>query len=223
MRRIVTVLLPALLLALLVALPPVSPAHAATARQPILFVHGWSGSASNWNTMADRFRAAGYTSAELFQWSYNSAQDNVITAGQVRDKVTAIRRATGWAKVDIVTHSMGGLSTRYYLKSLGGQPYVDEWVSIGGPNHGTNSAYFCYTRSCVDMRYNSAFLTNINSGDETPGSVRYGTWWSPCDGVINPDTSTILSGATNTKTGCIGHLSLLGNWTVFTQVRSFVA
>jgi triacylglycerol lipase len=219
-RRAPLTILPAVVLALLPATPA---AHAATARQPILFVHGWSGSASNWDVMASRFRAVGYTSAELIQWDYNSAQDNVITANEVGAKVADIRRATGWSTIDVVTHSMGGLSTRYYLKNLGGQSYVDEWVSIGGPNHGTNSAYFCFTRSCHDMRFGSAFLTNINSGDETPGAVRYGTWWSPCDEVINPDTSTILSGATNTQTACIGHLGLLGSSTVFSQVRAFVA
>ena len=35
---------------------------------------------------------------------------------------------------------MGGLSTRYYLKNLGATQYVDDWVSIGGPNHGTTFA-----------------------------------------------------------------------------------
>jgi triacylglycerol lipase len=40
----------------------------------------------------------------------------------------------------------------------------------------------------------------LNSRDETPGAVRYGTLWSPCDEIINPDTSVILSGATNART-----------------------
>ena len=48
------------------------------------------------------------------------------------------------------------------------------------------------------MRPGSTFLTRPNAGDETPGTPNYGTWWSPCDEVINPDSSVALSGATNT-------------------------
>ncbi|WP_280492837.1 hypothetical protein [Nocardia asiatica] len=36
-------------------------AAAAPARDPILFVHGWQGSASDWNYMWGRFLDAGYS------------------------------------------------------------------------------------------------------------------------------------------------------------------
>ena len=130
--------------------------------------------------------------------------------------------ATGAAKVDLITHSMGGLSSRYYLKNLGGDAKVDEWVSLGGPNHGTDFANFCWDTSCSEMRIGSPFLTALNSGDETPGAVRYGTWWSPCDSIINPDSSVSLSGATNKKTACLSHGDLHEDATVYGQVRDFV-
>ena len=72
------------------------------------------------------------------------------------------------------------------------------------------------------MRPGSSFLTALNSGDETPGATRYGTWWSPCDEVINPDSSVPLSGATNTQTACMSHSALRENATVYGQVRDFV-
>ena len=197
-------------------------APAQTTHDPILFVHGWNSSGSVWNTMISRFQADGWTAAELNNWSYNTSQSNVTTAGQVRDKVNQIRAATGAAKVDVITHSMGGLSTRYYAKNLGGDATIDEWVSLGGPNHGTDTARFCFQTSCVEMRPGSTFLNALNSGDETPGAPRYGTWWSPCDEVINPDSSTPLSGATNTQTACMSHSSLYGDATVYGQVRDFV-
>jgi len=172
--------------------------------------------------MISRFQADGWTSAELNNWSYNTSQSNVTTAGEVRDRVDQILAATGAAKVDIVTHSMGGLSSRYYLKNLGGDAKVDEWVSLGGPNHGTDTARFCWQTSCVEMRPGSSFLNALNSGDETPGAPRYGTWWSPCDEVINPDSSTPLSGAANTQTACMSHSNLKEDATVYGQVRDFV-
>jgi triacylglycerol lipase len=194
----------------------------ASAADPILFVHGYSGSGSNWDTMAGRFRDDGWPADHLDQWSYNSAQSNATTAQQLSREVDSLLASTGAAKVDVVTHSMGGLSSRYYAKNLGGANKIDAWVSLGGPNHGTDSANLCPDDSCTEMRVGSTFLNDLNSGDETPGDARYATWWSPCDEIINPDSSVAVSGATNTETSCLGHLALLDDATVYAQTRDFV-
>lgn len=220
MRRFLGFLVAAIIVALLPALP--AQAATPTAHQPILFVHGYNSSASTFDDMLAAFRAAGYTDSELFAVSYNANQSNVTTAQQMRTKVNQIIQQTGWGSIDIVTHSMGALSSRYYLRNLGGQGLVDAWVSLAGPNHGTNTARFCFVPSCQEMRPSSSFLAGLNAGDETPGPVRYGTWWSPCDLTINPDSSVSLIGAINTKTACIGHSDLLSDPTVFGQVRIFV-
>jgi triacylglycerol lipase len=195
----------------------------ASAHDPILFVHGWNSSGSTWNTMISRFKADGWTTAELNSWSYNYSQSNATTASQIATKVNQILAATGAAKVDLISHSMGGLSTRYYVKNLGGGAKVDDWVSLGGPNHGTNTAYFCFSTACKEMRAGSSFLTQLNSGDETPDvGVNWMTWWSPCDEVINPDSSVALNGATNRQTACMSHSSLHEDATVYAQVRDAV-
>ena len=173
--------------------------------------------------MISRFQADGWESNRLFAYTFSSTKSNASIAQDVKARVDQIRAATGAAKVDIITHSMGGLSSRYYLKNLGGQADVDDWVSLGGPNHGTTWAYGCFFISpCNQMIPGSSFLNQLNSGDETPGAVNYGTWWSPCDELINPDTSVILSGATNTQTSCMGHSALRTDATVYSQVREFV-
>ncbi len=210
----------AAVLAMAALLAPV--AASAVAHDPILFVHGWSGSESNWTTMISNFSREGWTREELNNWRYNTSQSNVRTASEVRTKVEEILRRTGATRVDIVTHSMGGLNTRYYLKNLRGTEKVDDWVSLGGPNHGTSTANFCFEASCVEMRIESTFLRELNREDETPGTTTYGTWWSSCDEIINPDESVLLSGATNTAAGCVGHIALTSNSTVFAGVRDFV-
>lgn len=197
-------------------------AGSAVARDPILFVHGWAENESVWTTMISNFSREGWTASELNNWRYNTSQSNATTAREVSAKVAEILRRTGAAKVDLVTHSMGGLSTRYYLKNLGGTASVDDWVSLGGPNHGTSTANFCFSTACTEMRIGSSFLTRLNEGDETPGTTNYGTWWSSCDEIINPDESVLLSGATNTAAGCVGHIALTSNATVFAGVREFV-
>lgn len=189
---------------------------------PIVFVHGWNSSGSTWNTMAGRFQADGWPTNYLDQWTYDTHQSNATTAQQLSAEVDRLLAATGATKVDIVSHSMGGLSSRYYAKNLGGDSKIDAWVSLGGPNHGTDTANACFDTSCGEMRIGSAFLTALNSGDETPGSPRYATWWSPCDNVINPDSSVALSGATNTETACLSHSQLQSDPTVYAQTRDMI-
>ncbi len=192
------------------------------AKNPIIFVHGWNGSSTSWNGMITKFKADGWTAAELHTFSYTSSQSNATIASKLSAKVDSVLLATGATRVDVVTHSMGGLSSRYYSKNLGGTGKIDAWVSLGGPNHGTQWAYGCFQTSCIEMRPGSAFLKSLNATDETPGAVRYGTWWSPCDEVINPDSSVPLIGAQNTQTACIPHSGFFNDATVYTQVRDFV-
>lgn len=199
-------------------------APAAMAKDPILFVHGWSESSSVWKTMIANFEKDGYAKSELSAYSYNSNTSNkTLAETEVKSRVEALKKATGATKVDIIAHSMGSLNTRWYIKFVaGGEANVDDWVSLGGPNHGTSTANLCFSAACVEMRVGSTFLSELNAGDETPGVVSYGTWWSPCDEIINPDSSVALSGATNTETACISHSALMTDKTVYTQVREFV-
>ena len=132
-------------------LAPTTPVQAA-GHEPIVFVHGWNSSGSTWNTMKSRFAADGWSPSELNAWTYNTSQSNVKTASQLATFIDNVRASTGAASVDLVTHSMGGLSSRYFLKNLDSTGKVDEWVSLGGPNHGTNTAYGCSQTSCVQMR-----------------------------------------------------------------------
>ncbi|WP_218944093.1 esterase/lipase family protein [Marinobacter changyiensis] len=191
-------------------------------RDPILFVHGYASGQSVWDTMRSRFEADGWPADHLAAWSYNYNQSNAETAEEVRDQVQSLLARTGADRVDIITHSMGGLSSRHYLKFLGGDAQVDAWVSLAGPNHGTGWAYGCLSSSCFEMRPGSNFLDTLNQGDETPGSARYGTWWSSCDEIINPDDSVQLKGAENNQTWCISHNWFLFDDPVYRDVRNWI-
>jgi triacylglycerol lipase len=208
--------------AILVGVAGLAPASS-LAQDPILFVHGWSESATVWNTMIGRFEKDGYAKSSLSAYSYNTSQSNKVDAEtEVKSHVESLLKATGATKVDIIAHSMGSLNTRWYIKFLGGESKVDDWVSLGGPNHGTETANTCSQTACIEMRVGSTFLSELNAGDETPGTVTYGTWWSPCDEIINPDSSVALTGATNNKTACLTHNALMTDETVYKGVREFI-
>lgn len=209
--------------AICVAGAAIAPASS-LAQDPILFVHGWSESASLWNTMIARFEKDGYPKSYLSAYSYNTSQSNKVDAEkEVKTRVESLLKTTGAEKVDIIAHSMGSLNTRWYIKFLGGESKVDDWVSLGGPNHGTETANACsFQVACQEMQIGSKFLSELNAGDETPGTVNYGTWWSPCDEIINPDESVVLSGASNHKTACMTHAALTTDETVYKEVREFI-
>jgi triacylglycerol lipase len=220
MRRILGILVAC---AAFIVVSPAVRAEAAT-HTPVVFVHGFGGSASNWTTAEAVFRSAGYTSNELFAYEYNSYGDNVTNAKGLATFVSQVRSRTGAAKVDIVNHSMGGMVSLWYLKELGGTANVSHLASLAGANHGTTFATACVVfTTCQQMLPGSPFLATLAAGDETPGSVRYATWYSPCDGIIIPYTSTVLNGATNNFVACETHLGYLGDTAILSQVRGFMA
>src|ERR1051325_997099 len=71
------------------------------AKDPILFVHGWTESASVWNTMIANFEKDGYAKSELSAYSYNSNTSNkTLAETEVKSRVEALKKATGATKVD---------------------------------------------------------------------------------------------------------------------------
>ncbi|MER5930732.1 triacylglycerol lipase [Streptomyces sp. NPDC002054] len=224
--------LPALLTLCLALLAPpaaqaaVHTADSAPARNPVVFVHGYNADPGVWGALREDLRAAGYTDAELFSWGYDTHQSvNEVLSGRLASYVEEVRRQTGAARVDLVAHSFGSLVSRWYVKFGGGTATVGHWVSLAGPNHGTSTAWACalWDQACRDMTPNSYVQKNLAAGDETPGAVKYATFWSNCDEVINPDGSVPLTGALNTGVGCLAHNDLLGDEPTSAGVRAFLA
>ncbi|MFC9120488.1 esterase/lipase family protein [Streptomyces sp. NPDC057067] len=207
-----------------------APAARAAAAQPlststpVVFVHGYTGNASNWVTARSVFQLNGWSSSNLFAYEYNSYGNNITNAQGLATFVNDVKSRTGASKVAIVNHSMGGLVSQYYLKVLGGNTSVSHLASIAGANHGTTYAGACliYT-TCQQMYPGSSFIAQITAGDETPGDTKYATWYSACDGIILPYTSTKLSGATNNNVACQTHIGYLADTIVLGQIARFVA
>ncbi len=126
------------------------------------------------------------------------------SAQQLSVFVAKVRASTGAAKVELVGHSQGGMMSRYYVKNLGGAAHVEDLVGLAPSNHGTtvNGAFGSspYCTSCDQQRYGSAFLTALNTPDETPGDVDYTQVETRYDEVVVPYTSAFLeAGAQSTN------------------------
>ncbi|MBE2998097.1 alpha/beta fold hydrolase [Nocardiopsis sp. HNM0947] len=208
--------------ALVAALFPAS-AAAAQPSTPVVFVHGFSGKGDQWDEMRGTLADSGYPEELLSAFDYDWARSNTTIAEGLGDHVDDLLDEHGAERVHMVTHSMGGLSSRYYIQNLGGTDTVDQWISIGGPNNGTNIANLCPSpiTPCEEMRHDSDFLNDLNE-DPTPGPVDYTTMRSPCDAVISPVDSTSLPGAENIETGCIGHIGMMSDDEVIDLVGDIV-
>ena len=178
----------------------------AETRNPVILVHGFIAGfgLTPWGVMKDRLVRDGWRSDQIFAIQYKDPvfASNVQNAQELAAYVQYVLSVTGASKVDLVGHSMGGLSTRYYIKFLGGVNYVDDYVSLGTPQHGCWAANLpllpLLSAGAKEMVPGSAFLTKLNSNDETPGSVSYTAIYSYIDEIVMPYwTAKLYDGATN--------------------------
>lgn len=187
--------------------------------QPVVLVHGTFADMSNsWQAISPLLKNNGYCVFALNYGDYNGSgaigvygvDDIPTSAAELNTFVDKVRAATGAAEVDIVGHSQGGMMPRYYLKYLGGASEVRALVGLSPSNHGTTldglfilanffpgASQFTGTLcpACEQQKYNSAFITNLNSGGETVPGVDYTVIQTRYDTVVTPYTSAFLSGS----------------------------
>jgi uncharacterized alpha/beta hydrolase family protein len=101
---------------------------------------------------------------------------------RLKELIDIVKLKTGAKKVNLVSHSMGGLVAREYM-ALFGENNVDKLIMIGTPNHGISgkTKTFCSKlgsdKECLDMYEGSIFLKKLNNN--IPKNVKvfifYGT------------------------------------------------
>lgn len=181
--------------------------------EPIIFVHGYSGSSSNFSTMMSRFTASGYPSNKLYGFNYSSlVVSDTVAGSQLASYANTVRARHGGEKISIVAHSNGGLVSRAYRVFNGGSAQMRRFVTLGTPHSGTTFAYGCLSASCFDMRPGSLFLLSL-AGRGCDRSL-----WSSVDGIIIPATSARCG--SSTQVASVDHLSLLTNSSVYSSVRA---
>ncbi|SCG63775.1 lipase family alpha/beta hydrolase [Micromonospora inositola] len=211
-----------------------SEAIAAAGANPVIVVGGLIGVSIAYEPIAARLRADGFR-VSIYQLPGLGFGDIRESARALATYVDQVRAATGAAKVDLVTHSEGGLVSRWYVKFLGGVDKVDRYLSLGSPQQGTYAANilnFLGLGSCAgivacqQMSIGSDLLAALNGGDDTPGTVRWTTVRTWQDELVWPIANASLAdGATNVliQAWCplrvVGHLGLILDGTTYTVVR----
>lgn len=103
---------------------------------PIVFVHGSSGSASQFESQAQRFMANGYPQTYLFAFEHDtsSSTTEVITAqaAQLDTFINNVLTATGKSKVELIGHSRGTAVCQSYLSDPARAAKVAHYVNVDG-------------------------------------------------------------------------------------------
>ena len=98
--------------------------------------HGFDGSAAGWRAMVAASCAPTATATPRSTPSTTTATRRTSTSRTRSPEAAALRARTGASTIDVVSHSMGAISSRYYIERLGGAAHVDAWVSLAGRQRG---------------------------------------------------------------------------------------
>ena len=171
--------------------------------EPVLLVHGTAVTREqNWGWgYWPALQSAGFEVCWV-QLPNQATGDIQISAEYVARAVEVMADRSG-TKVDIIGHSQGGLSPRWAIKYFPSGALVDDYVGFASPNHGSAAADRRIRRdgtcpaACWQMRPGSEFISALNAGDETPGTISYTNVFTTNDELVVPYTSSELDGASN--------------------------
>jgi triacylglycerol lipase len=177
-----------------------------SADPPVLLLHGTlSTPASNFGTLAPALRAAGrcvYAIEYGARYGYGGIGPIRQSATDVAAFARQILDLTGAGHLDIVGYSQGGLVLRTMLRYDLDPSRVRVAALVAPSYHGTTSAITTNIPSglcpaCEDQTVGSALLTDLASGGDLAGNVRYAVLSTRNDVIVTPVSSQVPEGPTD--------------------------
>lgn len=177
---------------------------------PILLVHGIADNRSIFTMLRRGLRHRGFGTIASFNYS-SLTGDLRTVADRLGAAVERLCEQTGYERVHVVGHSMGGIVARYYVQCLGGDDRVHTLVTLGSPHSGTAPARFLPYPLARELRPGSAVLTEL--AEPAPGCrTRFVGIWSDLDQLVIPKQSARIEHpdlvARNVFVRGVGHMSL---------------
>lgn len=177
---------------------------------PILLVHGLVDNRSTFTLLRRALRRKGF--GQVLTLNYSPFTQDVRTAAQrLQRLVEQTCEQTGYERVHVVGHSLGGLVARYYVQRMGGDARVHTLCTLGTPHSGTYAAHLLPARLVRQLRPGSELMTELAqpaSGCRT----RFVCFWSDLDQLVVPQRRARLEhpdlAARNVLLHGTGHMSL---------------
>lgn len=177
---------------------------------PILLVHGIADNRSIFTMLRRGLRHRGFGTIASFNYS-SLTGDLGTVADRLGAAVERLCEQTGYERVHVVGHSMGGIVARYYVQRLGGDSRVHTLVTLGSPHSGTAPARLLPYPLARELRPGSEVLTEL--AEPAPGCrTRFVGIWSDLDQLVIPKQSARIEhpdlNARNVFVRGVGHMSL---------------
>jgi triacylglycerol lipase len=123
------------------------------------------------------------------------------------------------SRLAIVSFSMGGIVSRYYLQELAGAGRCDTFITISSPHHGTQVAWLYPSQGAAEMRPGSPFLAMLEASEDRLGAMPVVSYRTPMDLVIVPPTSSVWDRAENLEYPVILHPLMLSSQRVIADIE----
>ena len=177
---------------------------------PILLVHGMVDNRSIFTLLRRGLRRRGF--GRVIALNYSPLTGDVRdVAAQLGALVEQVCAETGYERIHVVGHSMGGMVSRYYVQRLGGDARVHTLVTLGTPHGGTFPARLFPHPLVRQLRPGSDVVAELT--EPAPDCrTRFVAIWSDLDQMVVPKRSATIDhpdlSARNVFVRGVGHMSL---------------
>jgi pimeloyl-ACP methyl ester carboxylesterase len=177
---------------------------------PILLVHGMVDNRSIFTLMRRALRRRGF--GRVHTVNYSPFTQDIRSAARVLARhVDALCGQTGYERIHVIAHSLGGVIARYYVQRLGGDSRVHTLVTLGSPHQGTYAAHLLPLPLTRQLRPGSEVLAEL-AAPVYYCRTRFLAVWSDLDQLIYPKQHARIDhpdlAARNVLLPGAGHMSL---------------
>jgi triacylglycerol lipase len=177
---------------------------------PILLVHGLVDNRSVFTLLRRRLRRRGF--GRVVSMNYSPLTDDVRTAATLfAERVEELCDETGYERIHVVGHSLGGLIARYYVQCLDGDSRVHTLVTLGSPHCGTLAARLVPHPLIRQLRPGSPIIAELDR-PAPDCRTRFVAFYTDLDHLIMPAGNARIDHpdlrATNILAPGVGHTSL---------------
>ncbi|MEO7447712.1 MAG: alpha/beta fold hydrolase, partial [Humibacillus sp.] len=180
------------------------------AETPILLVHGMVDNRSIFTVLRRGLVRRGFGRIETMNYSILTG-DIRAAAAQLGAEIERIVEETGYERIHVIGHSMGGLIARYYVTRLGGDAHVHTLVTLGTPHGGSYLAYSWPGALTRQLRPYSPLMDEL-AAPVRDCQTRFIVYWSDLDQLVVPQRNAALHhddlNVHNIALHAVGHMSL---------------